>query len=276
MRPVRTRLSVVLAIVALTCVSLFAQQAGRLVAVIGITREIAPVEARVEAPTITTFHGVVFTSGQIDGARVVTARIGVGKVNAAVAATLLLVYLSPTAVILSGTAGAVDPDLNPGDVVVGTAVRHHDVGTATADAFVRTPTRDPASGQLDPVLFSAGDELLAAARRAAVGVKPSRPADADGGPVPKIREGVIVTGDVFMSGSPLREELRRELKASAVEMEGAAVAQVCARFGVPLLVIRGITDRAEAQATGSYQRNVDLASRNAADLALATIREWMK
>ena len=205
-----------------------------------------------------------------------TARLGVGKVNAAVAVTLLLDHFSPTAVILSGTAGAVDPDLNPGDVVVGTSVRYHDFGTMTADAFVREPTRDPTSGQLDRVLFPAGDELLAAARRAAITFEPSRLADDAVGPAPQIREGAIVTGDVFISSLPLREELRRELNATAVEMEGAAVAQVCARFGVRLLVIRSITDRAEAQATGSYQRNVDLASRNAADLALATIHEWMK
>jgi adenosylhomocysteine nucleosidase len=272
----RARLSISITIVALTCVGVFARPAGQLVAVIGIAREIATVEARLEAPTIERLRGVVFTSGTIDGTHVVTARVGVGKVNAAVAATLLLDHFSPTAVILSGTAGAVDPDLNPGDVVVGTAVGHHDFGAVTADGFVRGPTRDPASGQLDPVLFPAGDELLAAARRASVFVKPSRLADAKAGAAPKIREGVIVTGDVFMSSRPLRDELRRELKAAAVEMEGAAVAQVCARFGVPLLVIRSITDRAEAQATDSYQRNVDLASRNAADLALATIHEWMK
>ena len=92
----------------------------------------------------------------------------------------------------------------------------------------------------------------------------------------RISEGVIVTGDAFISSSVRRDELRAQLKASVVEMEGAAVAQVCARFGVPLLVIRSVTDRAQAQAMPSYQRFVDLASRNAADLAVATLREWQK
>ena len=76
--------------------------------------------------------------------------------------------------------------------------------------------------------------------------------------------------------SCLRDQLRGELKATVVEMEGAAVAQVCARFGVPLIVIRSVTDRAEGQAMPSYQRFVDLASRNAADLAVATVLEWQK
>ena len=66
------------------------------------------------------------------------------------------------------------------------------------------------------------------------------------------------------------------MNAIAVEMEGAAVAQVCARFGVPVIVIRSITDHADGGAAGSYRQFVDMASRNAADLALATIREMLK
>ena len=252
------------------------QQGGRLVGVIGITREIAPVEARVAWPMIERISGVVFTSGTVNGLRIVAVRSGIGKVNAAMAATLLVDHFSPAAVVFSGTAGAIDPELNPGDVVVGTAVGHHDFGRMTADRFIRTLTRDPASGQLDPALFPAGPDLLAAARRAAGTVSPSLPPDVGGAAAPRIREGVILTGDAFMASPALRNELRRDLKASAVEMEGAAVAQICARFGVPLVVIRSITDRADGQAEGSYQRFVDVAARNAADLALATIREFLK
>ena len=73
-----------------------------------------------------------------------------------------------------------------------------------------------------------------------------------------------------------REDLRRDLNASAVEMEGAAVAQVCARLGVPTIIIRSITDHADDGAAGSYQRFVGVASRNAAELALATIHELLK
>jgi adenosylhomocysteine nucleosidase len=276
-RHVVRRLVLTFALVAFTTAAPGTQPlSGRLVAIVGITREIAPVEARLQSPTVERVRGVVFTSGTLDGARVLTARVGVGKVNAAEAATLLLDHFLPAAVIFSGTAGAVDPELNPGDVVVGTAVGHHDFGIVTAGAFVRGPTRDPASGQFDPVFFPAAPALLAAARRAAVTVTPSRLPDAGKGPVAKIREGVIVTGDSFVSSPVLRDELRDKLKATVVEMEGAAVAQVCARFGVPLIVIRSVTDRAEAQAMPSYERFVDLASRNAADLAVATVREWQK
>jgi len=196
-------------LVAVFCAAPGTQQlSGRLVAVIGITREIAPVEARLQSPTVERIRDVVFTSGTIDGARIMTVRVGVGKVNAAEATTLLLDHFLPAAVIFSGTAGAVDPDLNPGDVVIGTAVGHHDFGTVTASAFVRGPTRDPASGQVDPIFFPAGPELLAAARRAAVTVKPSRLPDAEPGPAARISEGVIVTGDSFISSVVRRDELR--------------------------------------------------------------------
>jgi adenosylhomocysteine nucleosidase len=254
----------------------FAQlRADRLIALIGIAAEIAPVEARIETPVVTRVQGFVFTSGTIDGTRVIVARSGVGKVNSAIVATLLLERFSPTAVLFSGTAGAIDTNLNPGDVVIGTGVGYHDAGSYTNRGFTRSPTRNPVSGQLDPMFFPADPELLAAARRATKTVLLAR-GPRTGGDAPKIREGLIVTGDVFLSDAGQRKDVSKELKATAVEMEGAAVAQVCARYGVPMIVIRSITDSSDSQARGSYQRFVETASRNSADLALATIRELVR
>jgi adenosylhomocysteine nucleosidase len=257
------------------CSRIAAQQTVRRpVALIGIPQEIAPVEARLQRPTVTQIQGVVFTSGSIDGTAVVAARAGAGKVNAAFAATLLVDHFSPSAVIYTGTAGAIDTELNPGDVVIGTAVGYHDFGNLTADGFVRSPTRNVSSGKLDPTFFPADPALLAAARRAARTVKPSTGPDAAVSGVPAhIREGVIITGDAFLANPARRADMRRELNASAVEMEGAAVAQVCARFGVPTIVIRSITDHADGNASDSYRRYIDVAARNAAELALALIRE---
>ena len=234
------------------------------VGLIGITPEIKPVEARIQSPKVTQIQGVVFTTGTIDGTPVVAARSGAGKVNAAFAATLLADHFSPSAVIFTGTAGAVDSELNPGDIVIGASVGYHDFGDITAGGFVRSPTRNAASGKLDPVLFLADPALLAAARRAAAGMKP------------RVREGVIVTGDAFLANPARRIELRRELNASAVEMEGAAVAQICARFGIPVIVIRSITDHADGDAPGSYVKWVEPAARNAAELAVATLHELNK
>lgn len=249
-----------------------AQQSDRPVAVIGIPGEIDSVESRIQNASATSLQGFVFTSGTIDGIRVVAARAGIGKVNASIAATLLLERFTPSAVILTGTAGALDNGLNPGDVVIATAAGYHDVGTLTGRGIRRAPTRDPKSGQADPLFFPANPALLAAARAAAKVVQPAR-GPRTTGDSPKVREGLIVTGDSMVSDGDLSKSLRKDLNAIAVEAEGAAVAQVCARYDVPALVLRGITDRADSQARGSYRQFLEVAARNAADLAIATIRE---
>jgi adenosylhomocysteine nucleosidase len=89
--------------------------------------------------------------------------------------------------------------------------------------------------------------------------------------VPVVREGLIVTGDTFVGSAMQRDELHRSLKAVAVEMEGAAVAQVSTQLGVPVIVIRSITDTADGGTPGAYATNRDAASRNAAMLTMAAI-----
>ena len=242
----------------------------------GITREVAPVESRLGNPTATNIQGMVFTSGTINGARIVTVRSSVGKANSALATTLLLERFKPSAVIWTGTAGAVDPDLNPVDVLIGTGVGYHDYGAMAVGGFTRSPTRNSGTGQTDPAFFPPDANLLAAARRAAGTVKLSRGPIPESDPAPRILEGLIATGDAFVADPARRNEIRTALKASAVEMEGAAVAQVCARFNIPFLLIRSITDRADGQASNSYQRFVDTSSGNAAELALATIQQFLK
>src|SRR5262249_48864776 len=102
------------------------QQARTPIALIGITREIAPVEARLKPASVTEIQGIVFTSGTIDGVPVVTARAGAGKVNAAFAATLLVDHFSPAALILGGTGGGVDKKWRRGDGVAGRGAGYYD------------------------------------------------------------------------------------------------------------------------------------------------------
>jgi adenosylhomocysteine nucleosidase len=262
------------------CIALFAPLAAQqppppLIAVMAVPQELPPVVARIEAPVTQQVHGVVFTVGTVGNARVVAVRSGVGKVNAAMAATLLIERFAPVAVIFSGTAGAVDLDVRPGDVVIATTVGHHDFGAFTEKGFVRRPTRNPVTAEFDPVLFPMDASLLEAARRAVKATRLMPLAGREQEPAPLIHEGPIVTGDAFVASPVLRTDLRATFNARAVEMEGSAVAQVCARADVPLLVIRSITDRADGEASGSYQKNVEGASRNAAALAFATIREFV-
>jgi adenosylhomocysteine nucleosidase len=124
---------------------------------------------------------------------------------------------------------------------------------------------------LDPILMPAPDALVSAAREAARNVTLPRVTIAGSDRVPRIVEGVIVTGDVFVADHARRDELRKSFGAAAVEMEGAAVAQVCRQFGRPCLVVRSITDRADGGAMTSYDALRAVASENAAALVAATI-----
>jgi len=241
-----------------------------IIGVLGIASEVIAVEQRLTDSREETVHGQVFRVGTLAGRRVAVGRSGAGKVNAAIVATLLISHFSPAAVFFSGTAGAIDSTLHPGDVVIGTAVAQHDTGTATAAGIQRHGLRN-FTGERDPVVLPASDALLSAARAAAAGLTLPPVAAAAGGRVPRIIEGVIVTGDVFVSDIAQRDELRASLGAAAVEMEGAAVVQTCRRFAVPCLVIRSITDRADGQATENYELFRPVASDNAAALVAATV-----
>lgn len=246
-------------------------QPPRLVGVLGITSEIVPIEQRLENGHEVTVRGFVFRQGTLAGRPVVVGRTGTGKVNAAIAATVLIGHFNPVAVFFSGTAGAADPALGLGDVVIGTAVAHHDIGQQTPNGLQRRGPRHPISGELDSVLLPAPDVLVDAARRAARALAlPPMTTDA-GAASPRIVEGIIVTGEMFVANLAQRNELRKNLNASAVEMEGAAVVQTCRYFAVPCLVVRSITDRADGQAAASYQTMRARASENAAAVVTAII-----
>ena len=154
--------------------------------------------------------GCEFFCGELAGKQVVLTRSGIGKVAAAVATTLLLERFSPECVINTGSAGGFDPELHIGDVVISTEVRHHDVDVT---AFGYEPGQVPRM----PAGFAAAPALIAIARAAVTELH-------DG---IQCKEGLICTGDQFMC-DPERIAKARSLfpTMAAVEMEGAAIAQV--------------------------------------------------
>lgn len=242
------------------------------IGVLGIAREIAPIEKRLQDVREVTVKGYVFRVGTLNGRQVVVGRSGAGKVNAAIIATLLITQFNPSAILFSGTAGAIDPALRQGDVVIGATVAHHDAGQQTADGIRRRGMRNPMTGEIDPILVPAPEPLLAVARRSAQGLQLPSIRTPDGSErSPRIVEGVIVTGDVFLADNARRIEMRDALGATAVEMEGAAVVQTCRQFGVACLVIRSITDRADGEAMTNYEQFLVTASENAATLVARVI-----
>jgi adenosylhomocysteine nucleosidase len=235
--------------------------------------ESRPVAAALAGRQDLTVRGLPCTAGRIAGRPVVVAAIGVGKVNASMATTLLIERFSPAVVIFSGVAGALDPELQPGDVVIGEALAQHDLVYHTEEGAAPRSVRNPLSGIENPLVLPASPRLLALARRDAenAGLEP-----VDGAPrAPRVVFGTIATGDSFVGSRARKAELWEKLGARAVEMEGAAVGQVCHQLGVPFLVVRGLSDRAGSDARAEARRHLDVAARNAARVALAVGRHLL-
>ena len=144
--------------------------AQSIVGVLGIEREVAAVEARLQGRREVPVRGYVFRVGTLNGRQVVVGRSAAGKVNAAILTTVLIGHFNPTALFFSGTAGAIDQSLRPGDVVIGTGVVQHDVGMLTPSGIQRRGLRNSVTGEMDPLVVPAPDVLLAAAQQAVSGV----------------------------------------------------------------------------------------------------------
>lgn len=194
--------------------------------------------------------GFGFDEGRLDGRRVVLVESGVGKVNAALVATLLLTEFDCPTLILSGVAGGLDPALGIGDVVVGERLIQHDYGAMIAGRLRSyragsLPIGD-GDGRLD---FALDPGVRDALHRALDGFRlPKLPAAAAGGKArtPAVRFGTIVSGDQFINCEATRNRLFSGFSAQAVEMEGGAVAQVAERFGADCVVVRSLSDLAGA------------------------------
>jgi len=223
-----------------------------------MTLEVAILTEALENPSPQVIQKLKFASGKLNGRNVVVARMGIGKVNAAIGATLLLEHFKPSEVLVTGISGGINPELGPGDIVVAVKTAHHDFGILTAQGLEQKGTRNPITGQRNPVFFPADAGLLKLADVSAARVKLEPFQTAAGARAPKIIKGVIVTGDVFVADPQRNAALRKDFSADAVEMEGAAVMQVCCQQGVPCLVIRSISDMADSNAikdSTSFSKN---------------------
>ncbi|ETI60893.1 5'-methylthioadenosine/S-adenosylhomocysteine nucleosidase [Marinomonas profundimaris] len=207
--------------------------------------EVAVIKAWMTDVREQSIAGCDFFVGSFEGKEVVLLKSGIGKVNAAVSTTLLLSQFQPEYVINIGSAGGFDPDLQVGDVVISDQVVHHDVDV-TAFGYVM--------GQVPnmPATYAANNDLVNQAKKALQAVTKVQ-----------AKVGLIGTGDSFMN-DPVRVEAVRALfpELVAVEMEAAAVAQVCFKFGTPFVVVRSLSDIAGKESPQSFEEYLKVAAEN--------------
>ncbi|TAE29050.1 MAG: 5'-methylthioadenosine/adenosylhomocysteine nucleosidase [Cytophagales bacterium] len=255
----------------------FAQQPKKpLTALLGaFGAEVALVKQSLANPKSVSISGIEFTTGQIGKQAVVVAETGIGKVNAAMTTALLLNHFRPTRVIFTGIAGGTNPDLQPGDIVIGSQTGYHDFNSMNMSAKPTRQTLNPLTKALNPAFFPADPALLKQATELSKTVMfegiPLASGQVSTRPV-RVLVGTIVTGDQFISSATKTAQLRADFEADATEMEGAAVAQVCYQLQTPLLVIRSLSDRADAEAPLDIRAFYPTAARNSAKLVLALVK----
>ena len=218
--------------------------------------------------------GREFWCGELHGQPVVLALSKIGKVAAATTATTLIEAFKAQRIVFTGVAGGLGAGVKVGDVVVATEFFQHDMDASPLFPRYEIPlygrTLFPCDAHLSALLLKAAHASC---------TSPENIFDLNySAPQWVVHSGPMASGDRFVSGASESVDLQAALHAQglvplAVEMEGAAVAQVCFDYGIPFAAVRTISDRADDQAHVDFPRFVvEVAS----VYALAIVNELMR
>ncbi len=204
-----------------------------------------------------TYAKMRFVSGTIGGKEVVLTECGIGKVNAAMSAQVMIDRYSPTVIINSGIAGSVSRQLKIGDIVISKDCVQHDFdGTQMGDPKGLIQYNDETRIDI-PADMDTANKLYNACK------------DIEN---TNVLLGRIATGDIFVAEKAMRQSIADEFSALACEMEGGAVAQVCYRNSVPFAVIRCISDDFDENQFMDFMEFRVLA----ADKSMAAIKNFLE
>ena len=198
--------------------------------------EVDALKAAMEVKNTVTRAGMEFKEGTLNGADVVVVRSGIGKVNAGICVQILADDYQVDAVINTGIAGSLKAEINIGDIVLSTDVLHHDMD---ATGFGYKKGQIP---QMEEFSFPADEKLRKLAAKVCGEVNPEI----------SVFEGRICSGDQFISDNDVKAKIISEFGGFAVEMEGAAIGQAAYLNGIPFLVVRAISDKADGSANMDY------------------------
>lgn len=203
-----------------------------------LPEEQAGVLALLQSPRCTVHAGREFWRGTVHGRQVVLALSRIGKVAAATTATALIEHFRVKRMVFTGVAGGLATPVQVGDAVVGTQYLQHDFDASPLFTRYEIPGYGRTRFDADANLVAIISEAVCATFERANGRNSM-----------KMHVGLIASGDRFVSSAAEVKALRLALPdALCVEMEGAAVAQVCHDYGVPFVAVRTISDRADGTA----------------------------
>jgi adenosylhomocysteine nucleosidase len=239
-----------------------------LTAILGAFRdEVKLLEDSLQHKQEVMVKGIRFVTGDFRGRPLVVALTGVGKVNAAMTTTILLMNWQPQQLIFTGIAGGVNAEILPGDMVIAKSTIQHDFGKIQPSGMLIWNTRNPIDGVANPMYFPADSVLLLKAQKASNLTKFK---EIEGRKI-KVKTGIVATGDVFVNSDEKVKILQEQVKADATEMEGAAVAQVCYQLKIPCLILRSISDNANSKAHVDMNIFGSIAAYNSANLVLGIL-----
>lgn len=218
-----------------------------MIGIIGaMDEEVNELKAGMEEVKVTTKASMEFYEGTIAGKKVVVVRSGIGKVNAGICTQILVDVFNVDCIINTGIAGALNNDINIGDIVLSTDALQHDVD---AKAFGYEPGQIP---RMDVLAFKADKKLIELGKKSC------------GLSCPEIGvfEGRVVSGDQFIADREVKNRIKSLFDGYCTEMEGAAIAQAAYLNNIPFLIIRAISDKADDSAHMDYPAFEKMAIRN--------------
>jgi 5'-methylthioadenosine/S-adenosylhomocysteine nucleosidase len=194
-----------------------------------------------------------YVAGMLRGRPVVTTVTGVGVTNAAMVCALFAHEFAPSEVIVSGTGSRFNPRIRTGDTVISTRTIHHAAGSLTDDGMVYRKVRGPLPGRMTHWAYRPDARLLRIAKGAIRGYT-ADPVTANGETyVPRVLTGVVTASDMFGVSAAKIEDMRRKLNPDLMEMESAAIAQVCTELGVPHIVFRAGSNLTQSDPGAAYR-----------------------
>ncbi len=225
-----------------------------MIGIIGaMEQEVTLLAKMITSQEIETIAGVRFIKGILRGQEVVLLRSGIGKVQAAMATTLLHEHYHPKKIINIGSAGGLITGMEIGDIIISKETGHHDVDLSPIGLESGILPGLPKTFPSDPTLINIVSEVLNE-----LGLN--------------AKIGLIATGDAFIADHQRVERIKEIFPdVMAVEMEAAAIAQVAYLYGTPFIVIRALSDLPDKEMPMSFVEYLDLAATNSANMVIKVL-----